>query len=389
MNQGKFVFAQIMDRVPWRRFQTCVDRYRGDHNVQTFKCSDYFRVMAFAQLTYRESLRDIVACLNAVPEKMYHMGIRSGISRNNLSNATKQRDWRIFADFAQILIEQARLLYDNDPMPVDIDATVYALDSTTIDLCLSLFPWAPFRQTKAAIKLHTLLNIRGDIPEFILISSGKLHDVNVLDHMAFQPGAFYVMDRGYLDFERLYKINLAKAFFVTRAKKNTQVTRRYSHIVDKTTGVQCDQTVVLTNEDSFSTYPEPFRRVRYYDEELNKRFVFLTNNMSLSARLIADLYRSRWRVELFFKWIKQHLRIKTFYGMSENAVKSQIWIGVSIYLLVAILKKELGLPQSLHQILQIFSLTQFEKTPVFSMFESKNYNFENIQIPNQLILFDL
>jgi len=389
MNQGKFVFAQIMDRVPWRRLQTCVDRYRGDHKVQTFKCADYFRVMAFAQLTYRESLRDIVACLNAVPEKMYHMGIRSSISRNNLSHATKQRDWRIFADFAQILIEEARLLYGHDPLPVEIDATVYALDSTTIDLCLSLFPWAPFRKTKAAIKLHTLLNIQGDIPEYILISSGKLHDVNVLDHMVFQPGAFYVMDRGYLDFERLYKINLAKAFFVTRAKKNTQVTRRYSHIVDKTTGVQCDQTVVLTNADSFSTYPEPFRRVRYFDEELNKRFVFLTNNMSLSARLIADLYRSRWRVELFFKWIKQHLRIKTFYGMSENAVKSQIWIGVSVYLLVAILKKELGLSQSLHQILQIFSLTQFEKTPVFSMFEGKNYISNGRKIPNQLTLFDL
>jgi len=345
--------------------------------------------MAFAQLTYRESLRDIVACLNAIPEKMYHMGIRSGISRNNLSNATKQRDWRIFADFAQILIEQARLLYDHEPLPVEIDATVYALDSTTIDLCLSLFPWAPFRKTKAAIKLHTLLNIQGDIPEFILISSGKLHDVNVLDHMVFQAGAFYVMDRGYLDFERLYKINQAKAFFVTRAKKNTQLTRRYSHPVDKTAGVQCDQTVVLTNESSFATYPEPLRRIRYYDEELNKRFVFLTNNMNLPARTIADLYKSRWRVELFFKWIKQHLRIKTFYGMSENAVKSQIWIAVSVYLLVAILKKELGLSQSLHQILQIFSLTQFEKTPIFSMFENKIYNCNNTSFHNQLTLFDL
>jgi transposase len=389
MFQGKFVFAQIMDRVPWRRFQTCVDRYRGDYNVQTFKCSDYFRVMAFAQLTYRESLRDIVACLNAVPEKMYHMGINSGISRNNLSNATKQRDWRIFADFAQILIEQARALYAHDPLPVEIDATVYALDSTTIDLCLSLFPWAPFRQTKAAIKLHTLLNIQGSIPEFILISSGKLHDVKVLDHMLFQPGAFYIMDRGYLDFERLYKMNLANAFFVTRAKKNTQLTRRYSHPVDKTTGVQCDQTVVLSNEDSFLTYPEPFRRVRYYDDQLDKRFVFLTNNMTLPARVIADLYRSRWRVELFFKWIKQNLRIKTFLGVSENAVKSQVWIGVSVYLLVAILKKELGLPQSPHQILQIFSLTQFEKTPIFAVFEKKNYTSQEVDTPNQLTLFDL
>jgi len=389
MHQGQFVFTQIMDRLPWRRFQTCVERYCGDYNVQTFKCSDYFRVMAFAQLTYRASLRDIVACLNVMPEKMYHLGIRSGVSRNNLSNAAKQRDWRIFADFAQILIEEARCLYKSDTPPVDIDATVYALDSSTIDLCLSLFPWAPFRKTKAAIKLHTLLNIQGDIPEFILISDGKLHDVNVLDYMIFRAGAFYVMDRGYLDFERLYKINLAKAFFVTRAKRNTQMTRRYSADVDKSTGVQCDQTVVLTNADSFSTYPEPFRRVRYYDDELGKRFVFITNNMSLPARIIADLYKSRWRVELFFKWIKQHLRIKTFYGLSENAVKSQIWIGVSVYLLVAILKKELGLSQSLHQILQILSLTQFEKIPIFSMFETKNYISENIDSPNQLTLFDL
>jgi transposase len=293
MNQGKFVFSQIMDRVPWRRFQTCVDRYHGDRKVQTFRCSDYFRVMAFAQLTYRESLRDIVACLNVVPEKLYHMGIRSGISRNNLSNATKQRDWRIFADFAQILIKQARELYQSDTAPVDIDATVYALDASTINLCLSLFPWAPFRKTKAAIKLHTLLNIQGNIPEFIDISDGKMHDVNVLDHMFFQPGAFYVMDRGYLDFERLYKIHQARAFFVTRAKSNTKLTRRFSHAADKPNGIQCDQTVVLTNTDTFVTYPEAFRRVRYYDAELDKRFVFITNNMSLPAQTIADLYRSR------------------------------------------------------------------------------------------------
>lgn len=389
MNQGKFVFSQIMDRMPWRRFQTCVDRYHGDRNIQTFYCTDYFRVMAFAQLTYRESLRDIVACLNAVPEKLYHMGIRSGISRNNLSNATKQRDWRIFADFAQILIGRARELYQNDSAPININATVYALDASTINLCLSLFPWAPFRKRKAAIKLHTLLNIKGNIPEFIHISDGKLHDVNVLDHMIFQPGAFYVMDRGYLDFERLYKIHLARAFFVTRAKKNTQMTRRFSHLVDKSTGIQCDQTVVLTNDDSRASYPEPFRRVRYYDDDLDKRFVFITNNMSLSARIIADLYRSRWQVELFFKWIKQHLRIKTFYGISENAVKSQIWIAVSVYLLVAILKKELGLPQSLYQILQIFSLTQFEKTAIFSMFERKIDSFQNSPFPNQPTLFDL
>lgn len=389
MNQGKFVFSQIMDFVPWRRFQTCVERYKGDYNVQKFKCVDYFRVMAFAQLTYRESLRDIVACLNVVPEKRYHMGIRSTISRNNLSNATKQRDWRIFADFAQILIHKARRLYQNDPTTLDVKATVYALDSSTIDLCLSLFPWAPFRKTKAAIKLHTLLNIQGDIPEFIFISDGKLHDVNVLDHMVFQAGAFYVMDRGYVDFERLHKIHQARAFFVTRAKKNTQMTRRYSRRVDKATGVQCDQKVVLTNAGSFKTYPEMFRRVRYFDEELGKRLVFITNNMDLPARVIADLYKSRWRVELFFKWIKQHLRIKTFYGMSENAVKSQIWIGVSVYLIVAIMKKELGLEQSLHQILQIFSLTQFENPPVFSMFERKIDNSQNSPCHNQPTLFDL
>jgi hypothetical protein len=389
MFSGQYVFVQMMNLVPWKRFQTCVDRYQGDYHVRQFRCTDYFRTMAFAQLTYRESLRDIVNCLRAVPEKRYHMGIRATISRNNLSNATQQRDWRIFADFAQILIEKAHELYQHDDYPVKLKAPVFALDSSTIDLCLSLFPWAPFRKTKAAIKLHTLLNLQGNIPDFILISDGKMHDVHVLDQMIFIAGAYYVMDRGYLDFERLYKLHQSKAFFVTRSKKNTQLTRRYSNKVDKSTGVQCDQIVVLTNLDSFVTYPEPLRRIRFYDAERDKRLVFLTNNMTLSAPIIAYLYKSRWRVELFFKWIKQHLRINVFYGISENAVKSQIWIGICVYLLVAILKKELNLPQSLYQILQILSLTQFEKTPVFQLLNENNYKNKINQNHNQLTLFDL
>lgn len=389
MHVGQFVFSQIMSLVPWNRFQTCVDRYHGDYRVQQFFCSDYFRVMAFAQLTYRESLRDIVHCLNAVPAKKYHMGIRANLSRNNLSNATQQRDWRIFADFAQILIEKAHSLYAGDENPVKLKARIFALDASTIDLCLFLFPWAPFRKKKAAIKLHTLLDLQGNIPDFILISDGKMHDVNVLDYMIFIAGAYYIMDRGYLDFERLYRIHESKAFFVIRQKKNTKLTRRYSHPVDKSTGVQCDQTVVLTNANSFATYPEPLRRVRFYDESRGERLVFLTNNMTLPAPIIAGLYKSRWRVELFFKWIKQHLRIKAFYGISENAVKSQVWIGICVYLLVAILKKELNLSQTLYQILQILSLTQFEKTPVFQLFNDKIYKKDNSSNCKQLTLFDL
>jgi hypothetical protein len=359
MYQGQFIFTQIMDIVPWERFQTCVERYQGDYRVRQFRCADYFRVMLFAQFTYRESLRDVVSCLRAVPQKLYHMGIRSTISRSNISDAMPHRDWRIFTDFAQILIEQAHILYQNDDNPVKIKAPVFALDSSTIDLCLSLFPWAPFRKTKAAIKLHTLLNLQGNIPDFILISDGKMHDVNILDQMIFIAGAYYVMDRGSWDFERLYKIHQAKAFFITRAKRNTKLTRRDSKKVDKTTGVQCDQTVFLTNPKSLTTYPEPLRRIRFYDATRNKRLVFLTNNMDLPAVTIAALYKSRWRVELFFKWIKQHLRIKVFYGISENAVKSQIWIAICTYLIVSILKKELKLPQSIYQILQILSLIQF------------------------------
>jgi hypothetical protein len=389
MFYGKFVFTQIMELVPWKRFQTCVNRYNGDYRTKEFKTCDYFKIMAFAQLTYRESLRDIVNCLKAVPAKFYHLGISDNLSRSNLSKANQRRNWRIFSDFAQVLIKIAHDLYREDSNPVDLKAPVFALDSSTIDLCLSLFPWAPFRKTKAAIKLHTLLNLQGNIPDFILISDGKMSDVNVLDYLNFITGAYYVMDRGYLDFERLYKLNQSKAFFVTRAKRNTKLTRRISRSVDKSTGVQCDQIVVLARPDSFESYPESFRRIRYYDSLRNKRMIFLTNNMTLPAKTIADLYKSRWRVELFFKWIKQHLRIKVFYGISENAVKSQIWIGICVYLLAAILKKKLNLSQTLYQILQILSLTQFEKMPILSLFEQGTCKNENMRSPNQLMLFDL
>jgi hypothetical protein len=389
MYSDKLVFSQIMNFVPWRRFQTCVDRYQGDWKVHSFKCSEYYRVMAFAQLTYRESLRDIISCLNAMRSKLYHMGIRSNLSRNNLSNANNIRDWRIFADFAQILIHRAKQLYINQPFDIDLDATVYALDSTTIDLCLTIFPWATFRRTKSAVKVHTLMNLQGSIPEFILISTGKTHDVHALDHLAFQPGAFYVMDRAYLDYKRLYAIDQAQAFFVTRAKKNTRFARRYSNEVDKTTSVQCDQIGTLEVFYSSKAYPAPLRRIRYYDEENARRLVFLTNNLQLPATTIAKLYKSRWQIELFFKWIKQHLRIKSFYGTSANAVKSQIWIAVSVYLLVAILKKELGIDRTLYEILQVLSLTQFEKTPINQVFENKNYKTELPPNHNQLTLFNL
>ena len=388
MHAGQLVFSQLMDFVPWRRFQTCVRRYGGDHKIKTFPCSEQLRVMAFAQLTYRESLRDIETCLRAVKTKWYHLGLRGGISRNNLSNANHMRDWRIYADFAQILIGEARVLYAEEDLGLDLDATVYALDASTIDLCLSMFPWARFRQTKGAVKLHTLLNLQGNIPEFILISDGKLHDVNVLDHLVPSPGAYYVMDRGYLDFTRLYQLHLAKAYFVTRAKKNLKFQRRYSHEVDKETGVQCDQTVVLQTYYSFQGYPEPLRRIRYYDQSLEKRLVFLTNNFDLPATTIAALYKSRWQIELFFKWIKQHLRIKSFYGTSQNAVKAQIWTAVSVYLLVAIVKKRLGIKMSLYTILQILSVSVFEKTPLVELFSQTDYKNPQPPCPNQLLLFD-
>lgn len=388
MQAGKLVFSQVMELLPWRRFETCVRRYDGDRKIKSFPCSEHLRVMAFAQLTYRESLRDIETCLHAVGTKLYHMGIRGGVSRNNLSHANHTRDWRIYADFAKILISQARSLYAEEDLGIDLDATVYALDASTIDLCLSMFPWAKFRKAKGAVKLHTLLNLQGSIPEFILISDGKLHDVNVLDYLVPSPGAYYVMDRGYLDFTRLYDLHQAKAYFVTRAKSNFKFNRRYSREVDKSAGVQCDQTVILETYYSFQGYPEPLRRIRYYDEKLSKRLVFLTNDFQLPATTIAALYKSRWQIELFFKWIKQHLRIKAFYGTSQNAVKAQIWIAVSVYLLVAIMKKRLGIPLPLYTILQILSVSIFEKTPLVELFSQPNYKTPEPYSPNQLSLFD-
>ncbi|NIO40665.1 MAG: IS4 family transposase [Anaerolineales bacterium] len=388
MHTGKLVFSQLMGFLPWRRFDTCVRRYRGDRKVKSFPCAEHWRVMAFAQLTYRESLRDIETCLRAVGKKLYHMGIRSRVSRNNLSHANATRDWRIYADFAQILISRARALYADEDLGLDLDATVYALDASTIDLCLSMFPWAKFRKTKGAVKLHTLMNLQGNIPEFILISDGKLHDVNVLDFLAPMPGAYYVMDRGYLDFARLYEIDQAKAYFVTRARSNFKFRRRYSCEVDKSTGVQCDQTIVLKSFYPLQGYPQPLRRIRYYDDEQDRRLVFLTNDFQLPATTIAALYKSRWQIELFFKWIKQHLRIKVFYGTSQNAVKAQIWIAVSVYLLVAIVKKELRVPLPLYTILQVLSVSIFEKTPLIELLSQTNYNFPEPHCPNQLLLFD-
>ena len=388
MLAGSTIFTQIMELLPWRRFHTCVTRYQGDYKVKTFKCAEHFRVMAFAQLTYRESLRDIETCLRVMGTRLYHMGIRSTVSRNNLSHANETRDWRIYADFAQMLIDRAKMLYADDQLGVDLDSTVYALDATTIDLCMNLFPWARFRKTKSAIKLHALMNLRGSIPEFIHISEGKVHDVNILDLLIPTPGAFYIMDRAYLDFKRLYHLHREKAFFISRAKKNFKCIRRYSHEVKKHTGVQCDQTVVLTTHYPLKNYPEPLRRIRFYDSERNKRLVFLTNNFELSAVTIAELYKSRWHIEIFFKWIKQHLRIKNFFGTSENAVKVQIWTAVSTYLLVAIMKKELRLKQSLYTILQVLSLSLFEKMPILEAFSKKYMPIQSKQSCKQLSLFD-
>ncbi len=375
MHAGRFVFSQLMDFLPKYEYDKCVRRYLGNHRVRTFSCYDQFLCMAFAQLTYRESLRDIVTCLEVLKPKLFHVGFRGKVSRSTLADANENRDWRIYADFAQVLIAEARGLYADEDFGVELDNTVYALDASTIDLCLSLFPWAKFRRTKGAVKLHTLLNLRGSIPEFIHISDGKLHDVNVLDMMIPETGSIYVMDRGYVDFKRLYALHQATAFFVTRAKSNLRCKRRYSHPVDKTTGLRCDQTIVLTGVRSKKDYPETMRRVVYRDAETTKRFVFLTNNFVLPALTIAQLYKARWQVELFFKWIKQHLRIKAFYGTSENAVKTQIWIAVCVYVLVAIVKKHLGLDHSLYTILQILSVGLFEKTPVlraFPGYDSRN-----------------
>jgi hypothetical protein len=388
MQQGHYVFSQVMAHLPLTTFRRCVARYRGEHKIKRFSCLDQYLCLAFAQLTWRESLRDIEACLRAQSSKLYHLGFRGAIARNTLANANAVRDWRIYADFAQHLIGIARRLYADDPLALELDDTVYALDSTTIDLCLSVFPWAPFRSSKAAVKLHTLLDLRGNIPSFIFISDGKMHDVNILDQLLLEPGAFYVMDRGYIDFERLARLEDAGAFFVTRAKSNLKAQRRYSRPVDRTSGLICDQTVVLTGYYSRQGFQKPLRRIKFNDPQTGKRLVFLTNNFALDALTIAKLYKCRWQVELFFKWIKQHLRIKAFFGTSENAVKSQIWIAVSVYVLVAIVKKRLALTASLYEILQILSLTLFEKTPVNGLFDSGRSHNILEQRPNQLNLFN-
>jgi len=389
MNTGKTLFAQIMDFLPWKTFHRIVARYGGDHRVRTLTCAEQFRIMAFAQITYRESLRDIEACLSAQASKLYHMGLGQPVSRSTLADANEARDWRIHAEFAQRLITQARALYAEDNFGVELSNTVYALDATTVDLCLAMFPWAPFRATKAAVKLHTLLDLRGSIPTFIHISDGKLHDVNVLDLLIPEPGAFYVMDRGYLDFERLHTLHRGGSFFVTRAKANMDARRVYSAPTDRTTGVICDQTIVLNGFYSAQHYPEQLRRIRYKDPESGKRLVFLTNNTRLPALTICALYKSRWQVELFFKWIKQNLRIKRFYGTSENAVKTQIWIAVSVYVLVAIVKKRLKLEVSLHTLLQILSVIAFEKIALQQAVTGIDPDAEQAVNSNQLNLFAL
>ena len=388
MNEGKYVFAQVMEHLPLSTFHRCVARYSGTHKVKRFSCLDQYLSMAFAQLTYRESLRDIEACLRTQSSKLYHLGFRSAVARNTLANANATRDWRIYCDFAQSLIGIARRLYADEAFGVDLEDTVYALDASTIDLCLSVFPWAPFRSTKAAVKLHTLLDLRGNIPTFLFISDGKMHDVNILDRLVPEPGAIYVMDRGYVDFERLGRFHEAGSYFVIRAKKNLKAQRRYSRKVDKSTGLVCDQTVTLTGFYSQQGFPAPLRRVRFTDPETGKRLVFLTNNFALPALTITKLYRQRWQIELFFKWIKQHLRIKVFFGESENAVKSQIWIAVSVYVLVAIIRKRLGLTASLYEILQILSLTMFERMPINSMLSPDPVPELDIVPDNQLKLFD-
>ncbi len=387
MYSGPLVFTQIMDFMPLKTFQRCVAKYQGNFSVKHFTCMDHFRIMAFAQLTYRESLRDIEACLRAQSKKLYHMGIRSKVSRSTLAEANEMRDWHIYADFANHLISIARKLYQTEPMAVELLDTVYALDATTIDLCLSLFPWAHFRKAKGAVRLHTLLDLRGNIPSFIHISDGKLHEVNVLDLIPLEAGAFYIMDRGFLDFSRLYTVTQASAFFVTRAKSNLKCRRLYSHPAEKSTGVICDQTILLTIPKSAGDYPDKLRRVRYYDTETEQTLIFLTNNFLLPAFTIAQLYKQRWQIELFFKWIKQNLRIKSFYGTSENAVKTQIWIAVSVYLIVAIIKKRLNIQESLYTILQVLSVSLFERTSMFQLLTFYDYTNEKNINDNQLNLF--
>src|SRR5882724_1501276 len=388
MNVGRSLFAQVMDFLPWTTFDRIVKRYGGDHRARTLFCTEQFRCMAFAQLTYRESLRDIETCLAAQVGKLYHMGLRQPVRRSTLAEANESRDWRIFAEFAHQLIARARKLYASDSFGVDLADTVYALDATTIDLCLAMFPWAPFRSTKAAIKLHTLLDLRGSIPSFIDISEGNVHDVNVLDLLIPEPGAFYVMDRAYLDFERLFSLTQAGAFFVTRSKKNTDTRRVYSAPTDRTAGLICDQTVVLNGVRSSQRYPQQLRRIRFKAPESATTLVFLTNHFQLPALTVCALYKCRWQVELFFKWLKQHLRIKRFFGTSENAVKTQIWIAVSVYVLVAIIKKQLHLDASLHTLLQILSLTLFEKLDLAEALTPPSLQGNVIDCSNQQNLFD-
>lgn len=388
MFAGQLVFTQLMDLLPRHEFNTCVRRYRGDYRARDFKCRDQFLCMAFAQLTFRESLRDIETCLRSLEPKLYHAGFRGRISRSTLGDANRRRDWRIYFDLAQLLIARARRLYVNERFGLELENAVYALDATTIDLCLTLFPWAPFRRRKAAVKLHTLLDLRGNIPTFIRISAGKMHEVNVLDELFIEAGAFYVMDKGYLDFARLFRLDRQAAFFVIRAKANQVYRRQESRVVDKTSGLRSDQTILLTGPLVSQKYPQPLRRVSFYDVEHQRKLVFLTNNFTLPALTIAQLYRYRWQIELFFKWIKQHLRIKAFYGNSVNAVKTQVWIAVSVYLLVAILKKELRSELSLAEILQILSVNTFEKTPLSQLLATFKPQNQHTPEPNQLRLFD-
>jgi len=378
-----------MDFIPMSEFRKCVQRYHGNYKVRNFSCWNQFLCLAFAQLTYRESLRDIVCCLRSMEKKLYHMGFRGNISRSTLADANETRDWRIYADFAQVLIHIARGLYKDDEFGVELDNTVYALDSTTIDLCLSLFPWAHFRRQKGAIKLHTLLDLRGNLPSYIQITDGKVHDVNILDDLIPEPGSYYIIDRGYVDFARLYTLTQFCAFFVTRAKTNLQFRRLYSHPVDRSLGLRCDQTIVLTGFYSAKDYPDKLRRTRYYDGETDKLLTFLSNSFIIPALTIAQLYKCRWQVELFFRWIKQHLRIKAFYGTSKNAVKTQIWIAITVYVLVAIIKKRLDLNLSLYTILQILSVTAFEQVPIIQVLRNFNYKLLNSDLDKQLLLFDL
>jgi len=389
MYEGRTIFSQLLDHLPRHTFRRIVKRYRGDHRVRTFACWDQFLAMVFAQLTYRESLRDIEACLGAIPERLYHLGFRCrAVARATLADANETRDWRIYADFAQVLIHEARQLYTGEGLGLDLDQTVYALDATTIDLCLALFPWAHFRRRKGAIKLHTLLDLQGSIPTFIRITTGKVNELSILDELIPEPASIYVMDRGYTDFQRLYRLHAAKAFFVIRGKKGLDFRRRYSRPVDRSTGLVCDQTIVLQGPKTSTLYPEPIRRIRVQDPETKKRITLLTNHFDLPARTVGDLYRSRWKVELFFKWIKQHLRIKAFYGTSENAVKTQIWIAISVYVLVAIVRKRLGIDRDLYTLLQILSVTLLEKAELFPALSAAGRANDEAHSANQLLLFD-